>query len=110
MLDRKAFYSPAALGDVVGLSSATILNYIHSGKLYAVKLSERTYRIPLAAVIATFHPDQLRGPRSGRRTGDAEAAWRQGLRVAHAAYARPAVRRRAGHRGPPPRRKAAARV
>jgi excisionase family DNA binding protein len=45
----KAFYSPGELGDLLGLSSDTILNHIKSGKLFAVKLSDRTYRIPQRA-------------------------------------------------------------
>jgi hypothetical protein len=45
----KAFYSPGELGDLLDLSSDTILNYIKSGRLFAVKLSERTYRIPQRA-------------------------------------------------------------
>lgn len=47
----KAFYSPAEVAEMASLSSSTILNYIHDGKLAAVKLSERTYRIPRKAVI-----------------------------------------------------------
>jgi len=33
------------------VSSSTILYYIHAGKLVAVRLSERTYRIPRSAVV-----------------------------------------------------------
>lgn len=47
----KAFYSPAEVAELASLSSSTILNYIHDGKLASVKLSERTYRIPRKAVI-----------------------------------------------------------
>ncbi|MBF6606657.1 MAG: helix-turn-helix domain-containing protein [Chloroflexi bacterium] len=47
----KAFYSPSELADLASLSSSTILNYIHDGRLVAVRLSERTYRIPRKAVI-----------------------------------------------------------
>jgi hypothetical protein len=38
---------------------STILNYIASGHLYAVKLSERTYRIPVRAVIGLLEPERL---------------------------------------------------
>ena len=34
-----------------GVSSSTILNYVHSGKVISVRLSERTIRIPRKAVI-----------------------------------------------------------
>ena len=47
----KAFYSPSEVADLASLSSSTILNYIHDGRLTAVRLSERTYRIPRKAVI-----------------------------------------------------------
>jgi len=45
-LDR-AFYSPSEVGALLRVSSDTILNYIRSGRIEgAIKLSERTYRIP----------------------------------------------------------------
>lgn len=47
----KAFYSPNEVAEIASLSSSTILNYIHDGRLVAVRLSERTYRIPRKAVI-----------------------------------------------------------
>ena len=47
----KAFYSPSEVAELASLSSSTILNYIHEGNLAAVRLSERTYRIPRKAVI-----------------------------------------------------------
>lgn len=47
---RKAFYSPSEVAQLASVSSSTILNYIHDGRLAAVKLSERTYRIPRKAV------------------------------------------------------------
>jgi excisionase family DNA binding protein len=47
----KAFYSPGEVAELASLSSSTILNYIHNGRLAAVRLSERTYRIPRKSVI-----------------------------------------------------------
>jgi len=47
----KAFYAPREVAQLASLSNSTILNYIHDGRLAAVKLSERTYRIPRKAVI-----------------------------------------------------------
>ncbi|MBA3234471.1 MAG: excisionase family DNA-binding protein [Chloroflexi bacterium] len=47
----KAFYSPGEVADLASLSNSTILNYIHEGRLSAVRLSERTYRIPRKAVM-----------------------------------------------------------
>ena len=48
MIDpEKAFYSPTEVATILRVSSDTILNYIHSGRIEgAIKLSERTYRIP----------------------------------------------------------------
>lgn len=47
----RAFYSPSEVADLASVSSSTILNYIHSGRVLAVQLSQRTYRIPRKAVI-----------------------------------------------------------
>jgi excisionase family DNA binding protein len=47
----KSFYSPGEVATLASVSSSTILNYIHAGKLAAVRLSERTYRIPRKSVI-----------------------------------------------------------
>lgn len=55
----KAFYSPSEVANLASLSSSTILNYIHEGRLAHVRLSERTYRIPRKAVIRLL---DLEGP------------------------------------------------
>jgi len=47
----RAFYSPSEVADLASVSRSTILNYIHAGRLVAIQLSERTYRIPRKAVI-----------------------------------------------------------
>lgn len=47
----KSFYSPAEVAEIASVSSSTILNYIRSGKLAAVRLSERTYRIPRRSIL-----------------------------------------------------------
>ncbi len=41
-----ALSSPTEVAALVGLSSDTILSYIHADRLFAIKLSARTYRIP----------------------------------------------------------------
>lgn len=53
----KAFYSPTDVAEMLSVESATIMNWIHAEKLFAIKLSERTYRIPQRA-LALFlgHP------------------------------------------------------
>lgn len=54
----KAFYSPAEVAELASVSSSTILNYIHDGRLAAVKLSDRVYRIPRKAIIRFLAPDE----------------------------------------------------
>ena len=58
----KAFYSPREVAEMAGLHPTTILNYIASGRLYAVKLSERTYRIPARAVVHLLAPEDVEAP------------------------------------------------
>ncbi len=58
----KPFYSPAEVANLAGVHSSTILNYIRHGKLYAVKLSERTYRIPLRSVQKLLDPESVTPP------------------------------------------------
>lgn len=55
----KPFYSPHEVAEMASVHSSTILHYIASGRLYAVKLSERTYRIPARAVIGLLEPERL---------------------------------------------------
>ena len=55
----KPFYSPREVAAMANVHPSTILNYVASGRLYAVKLSERTYRIPVRAVIALLEPERL---------------------------------------------------
>lgn len=61
-LDR-AIYSPKEVARLAGVHPSTILNYIHSGRLYALRLSERTYRIPVKAVAKMLAPERVRQPR-----------------------------------------------
>lgn len=56
----KAFYSPAEVAEIADVHSSTILNYINDGKLYAVRLSERTIRIPAKAVQKLLAPDEAK--------------------------------------------------
>ena len=58
----KAFYSPHEVAAIAGVHSSTILNYIASGRLYAVKLSERTYRIPARSVLHLLAPEEVSPP------------------------------------------------
>lgn len=60
---NQSFYSPAEVARLAGLHPSTILSYIHSGRLYAIKLSERTYRIPNKAVLKMLAPELATPPR-----------------------------------------------
>ncbi len=55
----KSFYSPHEVAAMASVHPSTILNYIATGRLYAVKLSERTYRIPVRAVMALLEPERV---------------------------------------------------
>ena len=55
----RSFYSPHEVAALASVHPSTILNYIASGRLYAVKLSERTYRIPARAVLDLLEPERV---------------------------------------------------
>lgn len=59
----KAFYSPREVAEVAGLHPSTILNYIKAGKLYAVKVSSRKYRIPGHAAWLLLDPGSVPPPK-----------------------------------------------
>ena len=70
----KSFYSPHEVAAMADVHPSTILNYIASGHLYAVKLSERTYRIPVRAVIGLLEPERLsRSARTDSPDADVES-------------------------------------
>lgn len=48
MIDRR-FYTPAEAAQQLGVSSTTVMKLIHGGRLPAVRVSERIYRIPIPA-------------------------------------------------------------
>ena len=62
-IDRKAFYSPKEFADAAGVHPSTVLEYIHSGRLYAVRISDRVYRIPLASLLSALYPEEIGEPR-----------------------------------------------
>ena len=59
---NQPFYSPAEVARLAGLHPSTILGYIHAGRLYAIKLSQRTYRIPNRAVLKMLAPELVTPP------------------------------------------------
>jgi excisionase family DNA binding protein len=58
----KPFYSPPEVAELAQVSSATIHNWIKAGRLVAVRLSERTYRIPRKSVMRLLDPASVREP------------------------------------------------
>jgi excisionase family DNA binding protein len=59
----RAFYSPREAAELAGVHSSTIMNYIRSGRLYGVRLSERVYRIPVRSLRKLLAPETVRPPR-----------------------------------------------
>jgi len=72
--ERKAYYSPRELADILGLHRTTIDCYIRDGRLRAVKLSERAYRIPLGAVLRLVSPEETTPVRHPAQAEDAAEA------------------------------------
>ena len=70
---RKPFYSPKEYAAIAGIHPSTVLDYIHSGSLYAVRISDRVYRIPLASLLDSLYPDEIGEPRF-TTTGDLRRA------------------------------------
>ncbi|MCV0377583.1 helix-turn-helix domain-containing protein [Microbacterium sp.] len=66
----KAFYSPAEVAKMIDVHPTTILNYIRDEKLYAIRLSERTIRIPARSVLKLLAPDEIDEPRLIERPHD----------------------------------------
>ena len=73
-MERKRYYTPGELAAEVGISHDTVLRMIHSGRLYAVKLGPRTYRIPLGSALAVFAPHEIApGERTALEPGAGDA-------------------------------------
>lgn len=74
--ERKPFYSPKEVGQILGISTQTVLERIHSSDLYGVRISERIYRIPLAALLVFLgEPTRVRRVKWGR--ADADRFWQR---------------------------------
>jgi len=70
----KAFYSPGEMAEMLGLHPDTILNYVHAGRLAAIQLSARTYRIPQREVRRLIAPETLKPPKIVARARGGKAA------------------------------------
>lgn len=55
--EKQPYYTPAEVGAIFKVDSTTVMNWIHQGKVYALRLGPRTYRIPLAAVMRLANPE-----------------------------------------------------
>ena len=49
LMDRR-YYTPREVSDLLRVSPTTVMKMIHEGRLFAVHVSERIYRIPIGAV------------------------------------------------------------
>ena len=49
--EKKPFYAPKEVAEIMGCSKQHVLNEINAGKLYARRISARVTRVPLAAFI-----------------------------------------------------------
>jgi excisionase family DNA binding protein len=47
--DVRRFYTPQEVAGLLGVSSTTVMSRIHDGALPAVRVSDRIYRVPVAA-------------------------------------------------------------
>jgi excisionase family DNA binding protein len=66
VLDQ-AFYSPVELARIAGVHRSTVLNWIRSRRLYAMRLSPRVYRIPLGSAVRLLEPERVRPTRILKR-------------------------------------------
>ena len=58
--ERKAFYTPAEVASILRISDQTVLQRIHEGDLYAVRLGPRLYRVPLGSLMQFLgHPPRI---------------------------------------------------
>ncbi len=74
--ERKPFYTPTEFARLASMSNDRVMDLIHAGKLPAARISERIYRIPLAAVLHVLYPERVRAP-AFKRSRDPEREWRR---------------------------------
>ena len=59
VMDRR-YYTPREVAELLRVSPTTVMKLIHDGRLYAVHVSERVYRIPVGALGTLQSPDSRR--------------------------------------------------
>jgi excisionase family DNA binding protein len=73
--EKKPLYSPADIARILDVSDQTVLDWIHSERLFAAQIGPRLFRIPLASLMQFLGvPPRIhwtRG-RKARRIDDAE--------------------------------------
>ncbi len=73
--EKKPLYSPAEIARILDVSDQTVLDWIHSERLFAAQIGPRLFRIPLASLMQFLGvPPQIRWTRGSkaRRIDDAE--------------------------------------
>jgi excisionase family DNA binding protein len=73
--EKKPLYSPAEIARILDVSDQTVLDWIHSERLFAAQIGPRLFRIPLASFMQFLGvPPQIRWTRGSkaRRIDDAE--------------------------------------
>lgn len=75
--EKKPLYSPADIARILDVSDQTVLDWIHSERLFAAQIGPRLFRIPHASFMQFLGvPPRIRITRghSARRVIDAELA------------------------------------
>ncbi|MGH2490538.1 MAG: helix-turn-helix domain-containing protein [Candidatus Limnocylindria bacterium] len=73
--EKKPLYSPADIARILDVSDQTVLDWIHSERLFAAQIGPRLFRVPLASFMQFLGvPPQIRWTRGrkARRIDDAE--------------------------------------
>lgn len=73
--EKKPLYSPADIARILDVSDQTVLDWIHSERLFAAQIGPRLFRIPLASLMQFLGvPPQIRWTRGrkARRIDDSE--------------------------------------
>ena len=47
---EQRYYTPREVADQLRVSPTTVMKLIHDGRLYAVRVSDRIYRVPVGAM------------------------------------------------------------
>lgn len=77
MFEKKALYSPADIARILDVSDQTVLDWIHSDRLFAAQIGPRLFRVPHASFMQFLGvPPLIRITRghNARRIDDAEFA------------------------------------